>query len=41
MPIKPLYSVFNSLYNGIMDYMPEFIQDRPMTAAVTLGTIGS
>lgn len=38
---KPfLYDIVNTLYHGVMDIMPQFLQDSPMASAFVLGTGG-
>jgi hypothetical protein len=36
-----LHSVVDALYNGVMEFAPEFLQERPMFSAPVLGASGS
>ncbi len=39
---KPfLYDAVDTLYNGLMNHMPQALQDRDMTSAAVLGAVGT
>jgi len=41
MTKPPLWDLVNKLYHGLMDIMPQSLQERSMASAFTLGAAGS
>ena len=37
----PLWEIVNSLYHGVMDRMPQVLQERDMASAFVLGVAGT